>query len=352
MGERFRLKASFNISSFPPEIQIILRAMKKYGIILADNGSPWFISGAPDSRWNDDNLHTLGLLAGSNFEAVDATVLRVDPNSGEALQSGVAVTVTPSSASIRTGRSQTFTAIVTGAPNSVAWSVNWIPGGDAVVGQIDSMGHYFAPSTVPNPATLTVRAASTASPASSGGSSVTILPLPAITSVTPSPVPVGNFTLAIDGVGYSPGSVVSFDGASLATTFSSSTRLTAGGSAPTPQTAVPVIVTTPDGEVSNAFSVGVSAPPSVSITIAPLSVTVRVTRTQQFSATVHGSSNTTVIWKVNGIHGGNSTVGTVTSAGLYRAPKFVPSPARITVSATAAADPSRTASASATISKK
>ena len=73
MGERFRLKASFNISSYPADVQVILRAMKKYGIMLADNGSAWYISGKPDPRWNNDNLHTLGQLLGSNFEAVDAT---------------------------------------------------------------------------------------------------------------------------------------------------------------------------------------------------------------------------------------------------------------------------------------
>jgi hypothetical protein len=59
MGERFRLKASFNIAPYPAEVQVILRAMKKYGIVLADNGSAWFISGRPDPRWNDDHLHTL-----------------------------------------------------------------------------------------------------------------------------------------------------------------------------------------------------------------------------------------------------------------------------------------------------
>ena len=89
MGERFRLKASFDIAPYPADVQVILRAMKKYGIILADNGSAWYISGAPDPRWNDDNLHTLSQLLGSNFEAVDATLLRIDPNSGAALQNGI-----------------------------------------------------------------------------------------------------------------------------------------------------------------------------------------------------------------------------------------------------------------------
>jgi hypothetical protein len=84
MGQRFRLKASFDISPFSPEVQVILRALKKYGMILADNGSSWFISGAPDSRWNDDMLvNELKLVKGSDFEAVDESSLMVDPDSGQ-----------------------------------------------------------------------------------------------------------------------------------------------------------------------------------------------------------------------------------------------------------------------------
>lgn len=83
MGERFRLRANFDVSTFPAEVQVILRAMKKYGIILADNGSAWYISGAPDSRWNNDDLATLSRVKGSDFEAVDATVFMLDANSGQ-----------------------------------------------------------------------------------------------------------------------------------------------------------------------------------------------------------------------------------------------------------------------------
>ncbi len=84
MGERFRLRADFDVSTFPPEVQAILRAMKKYGIILADNGSAWYISGAPDARWNNDNLATLSRVKGSDMEAVDASVLMLDADSGQA----------------------------------------------------------------------------------------------------------------------------------------------------------------------------------------------------------------------------------------------------------------------------
>ena len=82
MGARFRLKSTYNISTFSAVNQVILQAMKTYGIILADNGSNWYISGAPDERWNNDDLHLLDVLKGSDFEAVDSTSLIMDPNSG------------------------------------------------------------------------------------------------------------------------------------------------------------------------------------------------------------------------------------------------------------------------------
>ena len=353
MGERFRLKASFNITGFPAEVQVILRAMKKYGIMLADNGSAWFISGKPDPRWNNDNLHTLGQLLGSNFEAIDATVLMIDPNSGAAIQNGVTVAVSPSSATVRASRTRAFTATVTGASNTaVMWSVNDIAGGNTVVGQIDSTGLYLAPSLVPNPPVVTVRATSVESPTSSGTATVTIIPLPNITSVTPSPVSTGNFTLTVNGAGFIAGSVVSFDGVALATSFVSSTQLTATGNAPAEKASVPVVVNTPDGETSNTFFVSVVASPAVSITIAPTSATVRVKQSRQFTATVQNTPNTAVIWKVNGIVGGNSTVGTISASGVYKAPNSVPNPAVVTVSATSVADQTKTATASVTVFRR
>ena len=353
MGERFRLKASFDITPYPADVQVILRAMKKYGIMLADNGSAWYISGQPDARWNNDHLHTLGQLLGSNFEAVDATLLRIDPNSGAAAQSGVTVAVSPPSASVRTGRSKTFTATVTGAPNTVTWSVNGTAGGDTVVGTVDGNGQYLAPTAIPNPATVTLRAASSSSPTSTASAAITILPLPAVSSVSPSPVAAGTFTLTVNGVGFTAGSVVSFDGLALPTTVISASQLQASGSAPAAKPMVPIAVTTPDGEVSAAFYVDVVAPSQpVRITISPTATTVRVSRTRQFSATVQNSSNQSAIWRVNGIAGGNSVVGTIASSGAYRAPVSVPNPATVTVSATAVADPTQTATASATIVRK
>jgi hypothetical protein len=70
MGMRVRLKASYDISTFSPPIQVILRALKKYGMFVADNGGGWFLSGAPDERWNDDVLSLLKVVKGSDFEVV------------------------------------------------------------------------------------------------------------------------------------------------------------------------------------------------------------------------------------------------------------------------------------------
>ncbi len=71
MGLRVRLKAGTDISGFSPRMQVILRTMKKYGLILADNGSNWYFQGTHDDRWNDEEINTLKRLRGSDFEAVD-----------------------------------------------------------------------------------------------------------------------------------------------------------------------------------------------------------------------------------------------------------------------------------------
>jgi hypothetical protein len=83
MGQRFRLRADFDVSGFSPEVQVILRALKTYGMILADNGASWFISGAPDERWDNDALHELHQVHGSDFEAVNVSSLMVDFDSGQ-----------------------------------------------------------------------------------------------------------------------------------------------------------------------------------------------------------------------------------------------------------------------------
>jgi hypothetical protein len=84
MGQRFRLKASVREADFPASVRPIITALKTYGAINADNGSPWFISGVPDERWRNADLQALRRITGADFEAIDASSLRVDANSGRA----------------------------------------------------------------------------------------------------------------------------------------------------------------------------------------------------------------------------------------------------------------------------
>jgi hypothetical protein len=85
MGQRFRLKSNYNISSFSPAAQTILIALKKYGMIMADNGSNWYISGAPDTRWDDNVLNELKQVKGRDFEALDSSALMLNYDSGAVL---------------------------------------------------------------------------------------------------------------------------------------------------------------------------------------------------------------------------------------------------------------------------
>jgi hypothetical protein len=76
MGLRLRLKASYSLAGFHGESLVILRALKRYGLIVADNGSPWYITGAPDPRWNDEDLEQIKRVPGSAFDAVQSGPIR------------------------------------------------------------------------------------------------------------------------------------------------------------------------------------------------------------------------------------------------------------------------------------
>ncbi len=76
MGLRVRLKRSVSLAGYGPQARTVLVALKRYGMILADNGSPWYITGAPNRGWSDDDLHGLGRIRGSDFEVVDTRTLR------------------------------------------------------------------------------------------------------------------------------------------------------------------------------------------------------------------------------------------------------------------------------------
>ncbi|HMC57705.1 MAG TPA: IPT/TIG domain-containing protein, partial [Candidatus Solibacter sp.] len=236
MGARFRLRAGFDISGYSVANQVILRALKKYGMMLADNGSAWYLSGAPDSRWDNTDLHNLGLIKGSDFEAVDVSGFMIDPNSGQAKQSTtVSVTVSPSTASVPVNTTQQFIATVTNATTQIVnWSVNGAPGGNSTVGLIGADGVYTAPAVPPSGGTVTVQAASTVSPSAIGTAIVTVTapsPAPVLSSIAPNSGTQGtNVSVTLTGSNFLPGATVAIGGAGVSAanvTLASSTQIVA-----------------------------------------------------------------------------------------------------------------------------
>ena len=178
------------------------------------------------------------------------------------------ITLSPASASVQAGAPLQFTAtVVSPTSTTITWSVNNILGGNSTLGTISSSGLYMAPASVPNPATVTVKATSSAESNPSGAAIVTI--------------------------------------------------------------------------TAPAVNATVTVAPTDSSTMAGTSV--------QFSATVTGTTNTAVAWYVNGVAGGNSTVGAISSSGLYTAPTAVPNPPSVVVTATSQADTSQSASTTLTL---
>lgn len=264
---------------------------------------------------------------------------------------------------IEVGASRQLTAYVPLSPNTVTWTVNGIPGGDATVGTISPSGLYRAPANVPPQNAVKVRATSTAYPTKYGEATMTVTQVGVhLWSSSPSTVAPGAFTLRLNGSNFTAGVIATFGGVPLATTRVSATELRATGSASAMQagTQVPLVVVqsglgaTTSETVMISVGSGTTNPPpptpGITVAVSPTSVTLAPGTAQNFGATVTGSTNTSVAWSVNGIAGGNTTVGTITAAGLYTAPAAAPSPATVTVRATSAASTSASAQASVTIS--
>jgi hypothetical protein len=152
MGLRLRLKAYVDMSRFSPANRVILTALKRYGMIVADNGSNWFLSGAPDDRWNNDDLHALGAIPGSDFEVVNASSLQVSPDSGQVRAQSAApgATTTPlaTAGASETPESDALTpttqsASRQGDANSGPHTWPLVIAGIALVGSLAGLGYWL-----------------------------------------------------------------------------------------------------------------------------------------------------------------------------------------------------------------
>ena len=267
----------------------------------------------------------------------------------------IGVSVSPVTATVVTGKTQQFTATVTGISNTaVTWSLKGSGCSGSTCGTISTSGLYTAPAAVPSPATVTVTATSNADTTKSASAVVTIT-LPVSITISPTSASVSasgsrQFTATVSNTSNTAVTwSVKGSGCSGAAcgTVSSSGLYTAPATPPTPATVT--VTATSSADTTKSASATITILPAVVIKVTPTNAQVISGKTQQFTATVTGNSNTTVAWSVSGIGCTGSGCGTISSAGLYTAPAAPPSPPQVIVTATSNVDSSKSASVSVTI---
>jgi hypothetical protein len=281
----------------------------------------------------------------------DAATLTVD-------STPVTITVSPNNATVMVGSTQQFVGNVTGTSNTaVTWTVSGTGCTGAACGTISVNGLYVPPASVPSPPTVTVKATSVADPIKSASASVTIIAA-VLLSISPASASVPTagtqlFTASVTGTSNTAVTwTVSGAGctdAPCGTIASSglSAVYSAPPVAPTPASVNVIAISVADPTKSASASVTVV--PVVVVAVSPTNASVFTGMTQQFNASVTGTSNTAVVWSIAGAGCSGSACGTVNTGGLYTAPAVVPSPVDVTVTATSVADPTKSGAVSLTI---
>ncbi|HZP25399.1 MAG TPA: hypothetical protein VFB04_18300 [Terriglobales bacterium] len=261
----------------------------------------------------------------------------------------VSIAISPTTATVPANGTQQFQATVTGSSNTaVQWQVNGVTGGNAASGTISNSGLFTAPSTgVALQVTVSAVASADSTKVANAAVTVNALPSGSVT-ISPTSATVGaggtqQFTATIVG-GSDQRVSWSVDGVSGGNnqvgTVSSSGLYTAPGSAGNH-----TVTATSVADTSKSASAAVGV---ILLTVSPHSASLAPLGTQQFTATVQGTNNTGVTWSVDGVAGGNSTVGTISSSGLYTAPNTL---GVHTVMATSSALPSYTVNASVAVTE-
>lgn len=288
-----------------------------------------------------------------------------------AAQAKATVSVSPVVSTAVLGSTLQFTAGVTGVTNTaVQWSVNGVFGGNSTVGTIDSSGLYTAPLAIPVPSTVTVTAASLVQPSASSSSSVTIVAPTAPVSLTPNSTSVWagstvpftatvtgatNFTVQwlVNGTSGGNSTLGTICNATPAAPCATSELYTAPAMAPSPATVTvtATVFTLVNGQ-SQAYgtaSASVTLVPPTVQSIGPVDSSLLTAATSQYTANLIPANSVDVKWWVNGVVGGSSTVGTISSSGLYLAPSSVPNPPTVVVSVTGQGNTSDIASTTLTV---
>jgi Bacterial Ig-like domain (group 2) len=368
------LSQPVTVSVSPSSPSVLLGSTQQFTATVtgsSNTGVTWSVNGVTGGNATIGTISASGLytapvmVPSPNPVTVTATSAADSTKSASATVAITApplsVTVSPTSATVQTGATQQFTVAVTGTSNtSVTWSVNGVTGGNATIGTISASGLYTAPVIVPSTNPVTVKAASTTDSTKSASAIVTVTAPPPPVSVRVSPtsaiVQTGatqQFTVAVTGtsntsVTWSVNGVTG--GNATIGTISASGLYTTPASVPDPSFVTVTATSVADTGKSASAAVAVATVQQpVTVTVSPTSAIVQTGATQQFTVTVTGTSNTNVTWSVNGMAGGNATVGTISAAGLYTAPVSVPSPALVSIAATSVADSTKSGVAALTV---
>jgi N-acetylneuraminic acid mutarotase len=296
--------------------------------------------------------------AGGTFRAIDRSyavavtngqvVIQLSPviqnpkiNAIEIVQGGTVVSVSPAGATLGASETQQFTGTVTGTTNTaVTWSIS------PLVGSISTAGLYTAPASITTQQTVTVTATSQDDPTKSASATVTLLP-PGVVTVSVSPTTVSRgpsqtqqFTAAVSGT---TNTAVTWSISPLVGSISTTGLYTAPSSITTQQTVTVTATSQADPAKSASATVTLVPPGLVNISILPTTATRGPSHTQQFTATVTGTTNTAVTWSIT------PTVGSISTTGIYTAPSSITTQQTVTVRVTSQADPTKSASAAVTL---
>ncbi|HEV2522357.1 MAG TPA: hypothetical protein VGT24_08250 [Candidatus Acidoferrales bacterium] len=362
------------VSVAPAAASVLLGEQQTFSATVTNSTNTavnWSVNGIPGGSATVGMISTAGIytapanLPGADRVNVQATSAADPSTSGSSfvtITSDISVSVSPQTMPVELGASRPFTATVNSAghPNR---AVTWVLSGNGCAGTacgvVDTTGTYTAPQVLTAPPSVTLTAISVADPSRNGIGTITVTSTFSLALTGPASVNTGdaaNFMATLTPAPNSnPSRVIawSVNGAgcsgSACGTISSAGAYTAPSIPPSPATVQ--IIATPQADPSKAASISVTIIPVISVSVSPVSATVALGASQAFQAVVRGAQDATVTWDVNGVVGGNGTVGTILNSQTnpdfttYTAPQTLPAGGSVTVRARSNASPSVSASA-------
>ncbi len=387
------------VTVLPASASVVLGNQATFTVTVTnttDTAVSWSVNSVPGGNATMGTITSAGVYTAPADLPSPATVQITATSHADPTKSGtgnltitsdITLSLTPNPASVELGATQAFQATVTssGHPDTaVRWSLSG-PACASGCGTVDANGSYTAPQTLPLPPSATLTAQSVADPSKQLSAAVTItsnfsLQLSAPSSIpaggrativaTLTPVPGSNPSTALVWTLSGPGCSGSSCGTlSVATAPSSggstavvSATYTAPSAVPSPNTVT--ITVTPQADPSKNAQATLAIQAAANVSVSPATVTLAANHRATLNAQVNGTSNTGVVWSVNGIAGGNATFGQICAVGSnpcqtvtsttapqvdYVAPGAIPSPNPVSATAASAADPTRSASAQVTV---